>query len=118
MVITGQRLLPGNFGQIDLLLGGGEPKLAQRTGLDLADTFFRDPHRGTNFFQRLRFLRIIQAEPMDDNLLFSVVKAIQDLRDFVYALAMSDFLAKPVGAVFFRCAKSVFVTGSEPITEL
>src|SRR3954470_23817256 len=89
----------------DLLFLSRLPQLRQRTRLDLPDPLLGDAERRTDFLQRLRLLRVIQAKPAADNLLLALVQPTQDPFDLRLALVLRSFLSQRVAPMFLSTSE-------------
>jgi hypothetical protein len=76
MVGMGKLRSPSHlFRQLDPFFLSRDPQFIESSRLDLPHALFRDTHLVPDFFERLRFLAVIQPEATNDNFLLPFVKA-------------------------------------------
>ena len=103
------------FGYFDLLLLNCQAKLVESTRFDLTNPFFGHAHLGANFFERLWFVTMIEAESADYNFLLSFVKAFKNLPNLIFPLGLCPLQLQLVATGVLGRGKHLVVAGAKPI---
>src|SRR6185437_3929178 len=104
--------------QQDLLFLGRLAELRQRPSFDLANPLLRHSQRSPNLFQGLRLVRVIQAEPANDDLLLALVQPAKDPLDLRFALILLTFFQQRVATMLLGRCEQLVLTRPEPVAML